>query len=103
MMKDQTTFSSEAQLLIEELKSNGYFEFREISNRGLCCLNNFMFTTGIIIGLDMFGYYGRYCYSDPIDAFKSYISWDGIGDPPGNWIKYKGRGGERTNPNYTHK
>jgi len=64
--------------MIEYLKSEGYRELREIEGKGICGLMKFVFTTGLVIGMN---------------------SWDGKGDPSGNWIKYKGTGGERENPN----
>jgi hypothetical protein len=80
-----------------EKEGNGYYAYRKIETRGICCLNDFMFTTGIIVGLTSIGYYGRYCYPNKQEAIDSFNKWDGQGDPPGNWVKYKGEGGERSN------
>ena len=79
------------------LKNEGYYEIREIEGIGLCGLFKFIFTTGLVIGIDEIGYYGRYCYSTEREAIEALNSWDGKGDPSGLWLKYKGRGGERTN------
>ena len=81
----------------EELEKEGYYSIREISDKGICGLRKFVFTTGLIIGMDMVGYKGRYCYSSAKDAQKALDEWDGTGDPGGPWIKYKGLGGEREN------
>jgi hypothetical protein len=80
------------------LKPAGYYEIREIPGRGICGLQRFIFTTGLVIGMDEIGYQGRYCYSTENEALDAINSWDGTGDPPGLWIKYKGREGERSNP-----
>jgi hypothetical protein len=93
-------FSENNLKLINELKKdNSYYEYKEIPGKGLCCLNDFAFTTGIMIGLDELGYYGRYCYPNKQEAIENFKNWDGNGDPKGNWVKYKGTGGERSNDN----
>ena len=79
-------------------EEEGYKKVRFIPNRGLCGLKRFAFTTGLVIGLDEIGYEGRYCFANNSDAEKSFAEWNGEGDPSGDWIKYKGQGGERSNP-----
>lgn len=80
-----------------------YYNYRILKFRGeniLCCINDFMFTNGIIIGLTEIGYYGRFCFDnqnkkETIDLFNSLESIpDNLEEMPGNWIKYKGTGGE---------
>jgi len=88
--------------MLDYLKSEGYYEIKEINSKGICGLMDFMFTTGLVIGMDRMGYFGRYCYKTRQEALNALNSWDGSGDPPGNWIKYKGSGGERENPNNTN-
>lgn len=83
--------------LQEILAKEGYTDLRYIEGRGWCGLMRFVFTTGLCIGIDAYGYYGRYCYSDRLDALSNLHEWDGKEDPDGNWIKYKGQGGERSN------
>ncbi len=80
------------------LETEGYYEIREIPGRGLCGLRDFIFTTGLVIGMNEDLYYGRYCYSNKEDALKALNEWNGEGDPEGPWIKYKGMPGERSNP-----
>ena len=92
-------FSTEELELIEFLKEEGYYDFRKVPNRGICSLRDFLFTTGIIIGLDEDSYLGRYCYSNQSEASEELKNWDGVGDPKGNCLKYKGVGGERENKN----
>jgi hypothetical protein len=85
------------QKLIDFLESQGYYNLKEIPNVGLCGLYRFAFTTGLVIGLQPIGYNGRYCYPLHADAVKALNEWNGHGDPSGEWIKYKGVGGERSN------
>lgn len=78
-------------LLLDYLQSQGY-----------SCITNvggFIFTTGLVVGLDMFGYEGRYCFENLSDATEALLTSDGTGHPSGNWIKYKGQSGEFSNPN----
>lgn len=87
--------------LIASLEKEGYREIREVPGRGLCGLFNFMFTLGLVVGLDSVGYKFRYCYPHE-KAFEAIVAlklWDGIGDPSGSWIKRKGDGGDFLNPN----
>lgn len=90
-------FNKEEFELIEYLKTQGYYEFRKVPNHGICSLRKFIFTTGIIIGLERTFYHGRYCYSKEEEASQELKNWNGIGDPQGNWLKYKGEGGDREN------
>ena len=86
--------------MMQNFIDEGYFDIREIEGVGICSLMTFAFTTGLIVGMNESGYRGRYCFSSKEEASKSLKEWDGTGDPPGNWIKYKGYGGERSNPEY---
>jgi hypothetical protein len=81
----------------KQLEDMGYHHIVEFPNKGICALFNFIYTTGLVIGIDEYSYQGRYCYSHPVHAIKALKKWDGVGDPPGDWIKYKGIGGERCN------
>ena len=85
--------------LIAQLEKEGYKHIREIPGRGLCGISIFMFTAGILYNLDESGYSGRWCYHSESEALHALDKWDGVGDPPGNWIKYKGEGGERSRAN----
>jgi hypothetical protein len=77
-----------------------YFYLRQIEGRGLCGMKRFIFTTGLAWGISQFIYEGRYCFPDYAEAERCFFEWDGKGDPEGEWIKYKGVGGERSNPNF---
>lgn len=83
--------------LIDFLESAGYYNIKFIPNLGLCGLKRFAFTTGLVVGMDNYSYKGRYCYPIHADAVKAINEWNGVGDPSGEWVKYKGEGGERTN------
>lgn len=96
-MRTEEENRKENEKLIQFLKSQGYYEIRRIEGHGLCGLKKFAFTTGLIIGMEYDSYFGRYCFPTEHDALNSLNEWNGIGDPLGNWIKYKGGGGEREN------
>lgn len=83
---------------IEFLKKEGYFEIRKINGHGYCALLRFGFTVGLCVQLDETGYSGRYCFEHLSDAKEAINTWDGYGDPDGNWIKYKGYKGDYRNP-----
>lgn len=85
--------------LISLLEKEGYTHIRGI-NGVLCGIRRFAFTTGLVVGLEKTGYEGRYCYSNHADAVQAIENWEMNGDPEGNWIKYKGISGERSNINY---
>jgi hypothetical protein len=80
------------------LETEGYSEIKEIPGKGICGLKDFIFTTGLIIGMTEIGYLGRYCYPSESEALDALNKWNGEGDPSGPWIKYKGSPGERSNP-----
>lgn len=43
-------------------------------------------------------YAGRYCYEHAHEARAALVAWDGVGHPPGPWIKCKGYGIDLLNP-----
>ncbi len=58
------------------LKNEGYYEIKEIGDKGVCGLFRFMFTTGLVIGIDEIGYEGRYCYSTERSyRCTKYLGW----------------------------
>ena len=100
-MKDFEHLSPEHREIAESLVEYGYTSFKVIPNQGLCCLHRYFFTVGILTNLNLTDvYFGRYCYPSPLEAVKAFNTWNGEGDPSGNWVKYKGKDGERTNENY---
>jgi hypothetical protein len=84
---------------LQLLEHEGYFFPGKLPATGEWIgLRAFMYTVGLCIGLDEWGYRRRFCYPDLASALEALIAWDGEGDPPGPWIKEKGEDGERTNP-----
>jgi hypothetical protein len=63
-------------------------------------LHRFIYTTAILVDCSYSGYGYRYCYPNHADAVEAFETWDGLGDPPGNWLKRKGRDGDYSNPDY---
>lgn len=61
------------------------------------CVGPFIFTFGLLVGLDKYSFRTRFCYESLAQALVALVTWDGTGDPPGDWIKEKGRM-ERNNP-----
>ena len=76
---------------------SAYTHLRPIPNHGPYGIARQIFTVALVVGLDETGYVGRYCFPTMLDATKAIEEWDGEGDPPGPWIKWKGRGGDRSN------
>lgn len=75
----------------EQVQGLGYTFIREISGRGWCGLSTFIFTTGLVCGITRDGYMTRFCYEKEDKALAALLCWEGKGDPPGPWIKEKGR------------
>ena len=97
-MKDLKTF----------LEDEGYTDIVELPSGELAGLMKFLFTTGLVVGLDEYGYRIRFCYEFTFEALEALKEWDGVGYPTGNWIKAKGRdengsGVDDLNPNLENK
>ena len=59
-------------------------------NGDIVAIGAFLYTTGIICGLDETGYKHRFCYHSPLDAHEALISWIMSGEPePTGYIKRK--------------
>lgn len=84
--------------LLGFLLDNGYTHVDLRGSAGLCGLHDYLFTCAIVTGLDRFGYFGRYCYESRDEALRAHLAWDGLGDPGGNWLKFKSPVGERLGP-----
>lgn len=87
--------------LEEFLLDNGYYNLKEIEGHGVCGLRRFMFTVGLCKDLTKDDFGGRWCYAhaDILDSIVAIETWKGEGDPPGKWIKFKGKT-EYSNPVY---
>lgn len=75
---------------------NGYLFPREVPGRGVCVVCPLLFTSAILVGIDAIGVGRRYCYQTTEEAAVALAAWDGLGDPPGRWIKEKP--GDRRGP-----
>lgn len=68
-------------LAINELQENhGYQQVREIDGK-LYGLMRFIYTVGVVTGLDDFGYEGRICFDTFQNAELFFRDWDGITPP----------------------
>lgn len=77
--------------LEEFLREEGYTNIITLPTGEVVALFEFIFTTGLIVGLDRFGYRIRFCFESAEDAYNAMKDWDGKGYPPGPWIKAKGK------------
>lgn len=90
-----------AQLIIN-LQNDGYSELQYIQGKGICGIQRFIFTTGLVYNIDEIGYKGRYCFEKHAEAIKALSDWSKnpeLPHPPGNWLKHKGAN-EFSNPDY---
>lgn len=69
-------------------------DFKEVEHKGLCAIHRYLFTYGIVTNLTEHNYVDRWCYQTYEEAQIALKYYNGIGDPPGLWIKYKGLQGE---------
>lgn len=78
---------SEAELIDLCAREVGYTN-PEFKNGMACCIGRFIFTSAIIVDMDVAGYHHRYCYHNITDARIAFKEWNGTGDPE-NYIKRK--------------
>lgn len=86
------------EALLTLLAGFGYSDLRVLPTGEVAGLRGFLFTSGLVVGLDRAGYRTRYCFEHREDALAALAGWDGQGDPGGPWIKRKGRDAEYLNP-----
>lgn len=72
------------------LEANGYVNVRRLPTGEIAGVQQFIFTTGIVVGLTEAGWRTRFCYERSLEAIRALDAWDGEGFPPGYWIKEKG-------------
>ena len=69
---------------------------RDVPGRGDCVVQRFAYTCGLIVGVTLdrvyIDYAARYCYDTAREALHALDTWDGRGDPPGEWIREKESG-----------
>lgn len=73
----------------ETFTAMGYGNVRQLPTGEWAGLQKMMFTTGLILGIDEWGFRTRFCFETWDEAAKSLAAWDGEGFPPGYWIKQK--------------
>jgi hypothetical protein len=80
--------------------SQGYHLVVRVRGRGWCGVKQMLCTWGLFYNMtrESSGD-GRYCFANMYQAITALATWDGVGDPPGKWIKHKGKSGEYNNPN----
>lgn len=91
--------------LKKQLEDEGIKHICEIPNKGICGIRPFMFTVGLVTGLDEIGYSGRFCYphENTMMAILALEKWKQsppeIDEDPDDeyWIKSKGNKGEYSN------
>lgn len=71
---------------------NGYNPVRALPTGQVIGVADMLFTTGLFVGIDEYGYSHRFCYATRSQAEQALREWDGTGDPPGPWIKEKPSG-----------
>lgn len=81
----------------QEIVGLGYFTPRLMPTGEWAAIGRYLFTYGLVVGIDERSYRTRFCYRLRQDAEMALEDWDGTGDPPGKWIKEKGEI-ERSNP-----
>jgi hypothetical protein len=83
---------------VQGLVDLGYIGARRRGAAGVCAVHPMLFTAALVVGITELGHAGRYCYASLAAAHAALMAWEGAGDPPGAWIKYKGVDGERLGP-----
>ena len=78
--------------LLRSCQRQGYRQLRRLPSGEIAGISRLLYTTALFVGIDGTGYRLRYCYENDLHALEALKQWDGTGDPPGPWIKAKGRG-----------
>lgn len=65
---------------LDALRAQGYSDLC-VRAGSLCAINDFNFTTAIVVGLDPVGYERRYCFEHGHEAREALAAWDGQGHP----------------------
>lgn len=67
--------------MVEFFKECGYTHIQQIEGRGWCAINRFIYTHGVLFGMDRTFIKGRYCFQDQCGAEGFLLDWDGITVP----------------------
>lgn len=70
----------------EYLEKMGYISVRQLNDGTWVGLTDLLFTTGLCIGLDLFGWQKRYCFEDPNKAFLEILRLKTFESAPTGWI-----------------
>ena len=82
----------EENALIKYLEADGFYSIKRLATGELAGLMKYMFTTGIVVGLNEYGYRIRFCYPEEEKANEAFASYSGDSFPDdANWVKAKGR------------
>ena len=73
----------------EQVEALGYTPAKMLTNGEWAGVHDYHYTASISVGIDACGWRTRYCYETRQLAEAALLIWDGIGDPPGPWIKQK--------------
>lgn len=96
-------YTKEELAFVEFLRNEGYTHVAKLPDGRWAGVQRLIFTWALCYGLDQKGNNGHYAYERLQAAMEALHTWSGVGDPPGPWIKHKGRDStgaytERTNP-----
>lgn len=81
------------------LRAEGYHPIRQLPSGEWAAVFDMLTTAALCVGCDESSYRTRFCYERRADAKRALREWDGAGDPPGPWVKEKGRV-ERLHPDF---
>ena len=76
-------------LTVDEAQLLGYRPARIMPDGSCAGVMRMNFTWGLFVDITEECNGGRYCYGTREDAEAALYAWDGVGDPPGLWIKRK--------------
>ena len=62
------------------LYDQGYRFMREVPDNGICGLLPMLFTTALVVDMEVSGYSHRFCFERPQDALVALKGWTGAGD-----------------------
>lgn len=90
MIEQEVVVENPLQALLSELTEYGYTDLRVLPSGEIAGCLEYLFTSGLVVGMTGAGYRTRYCFEHTEDAKAALEGWDGSGDPSGPWIKRKG-------------
>jgi len=76
-------------VFVDFLKSNDYFQVRQLPDGSYAALYKLMFTTAICSGLDAYGWKYRWCFEDPSIAEQELLKMNLVDDVPTGYIAHR--------------